>query len=107
MNDKELIDSIISILPHMYQHDGEHNAKVLLYEYRNGILTSGVIFDHIKEQIDHEYVLMWLKENELNPSDRPNFEELYGEMDTYENGISKTIFIRGCEAYFNQQTDKK
>ena len=43
-----IIKEIIKILPHMYQKDGEHNARVFLKQFRDGKLKSGVIYNFIK-----------------------------------------------------------
>lgn len=47
--DDLIIKKIVKILPHMYQRDGEHNARVFLKQVRNGELKSGVIYDFIKK----------------------------------------------------------
>jgi hypothetical protein len=49
--ESDIIEKIKKLLPHMHQKDADHNAKVMLKQYKDGTLKSGVIYNQIKKLI--------------------------------------------------------
>ena len=99
--ESDIIEKIKKLLPHMHQKDADHNAKVMLNQYKDGTLKSGVIYNQIKKLMAESVIEIGAKVKIISP-ELESFNKIGEVQDQAPSGKFYMVKLKTGLAYFHE-----